>query len=131
MAERMLIKQQLHQKQVQRLVLAPALQQAIKLLPLTNLDLIEIIDEELSENPMLEVKEETADENGGDNHAERKEDKDKTQDLDDPLQIDDDKDFENISRSILIIGFGHILLKKKKRLLMKTLFLKVLHSGII
>jgi RNA polymerase sigma-54 factor len=54
------LKQQLHQKQVQKLILAPALQQAIKLLPLTNLELIEIIDAELSQNPMLEVEEETA-----------------------------------------------------------------------
>jgi RNA polymerase sigma-54 factor len=53
------MKQQLHQKQVQRLILAPALQQAIKLLPLTNLELIEIIDTELSQNPMLEIEEET------------------------------------------------------------------------
>jgi len=56
----MVLKQQLHQKQVQKLILAPALQQAIKLLPLTNLELIEIIDEELSQNPMLEIEEETA-----------------------------------------------------------------------
>jgi len=55
----MVLKQRLEQKQVQRLILAPALQQAIKLLPLTNLELIEIIDEELSQNPMLEVEEET------------------------------------------------------------------------
>jgi RNA polymerase sigma-54 factor len=53
------MKQQLHQKQVQKLILAPALQQAIKLLPLTNLELIEIIDTELSQNPMLEIEEET------------------------------------------------------------------------
>jgi len=58
----MAIKQQLHQRQVQKLILAPALQQAIKLLPLTNLELIEIIDSELSENPMLEVEEETIEE---------------------------------------------------------------------
>lgn len=55
------MKQQLHQKQVQRLILAPALQQAIKLLPLTNMELIEIIDSELSQNPMLEIEEETMD----------------------------------------------------------------------
>jgi len=58
----MMLKQQLHQRQVQRLILAPALQQAIKLLPLTNLDLIEVIDEELAQNPMLEIEEETSDE---------------------------------------------------------------------
>jgi len=55
----MVLKQRLDQKQVQKLILAPALQQAIKLLPLTNLELIEIIDTELSQNPMLEFEEET------------------------------------------------------------------------
>jgi len=56
----MILKQRLDQRQVQKLILAPALQQAIKLLPLTNLELIEIIDSELSQNPMLEFEEETA-----------------------------------------------------------------------
>jgi len=55
----MVMKQRLDQRQVQKLILAPALQQAIKLLPLTNLELIEVIDEELSENPLLELEEET------------------------------------------------------------------------
>jgi RNA polymerase sigma-54 factor len=50
----MALKQRLDQRQVQKLILAPALQQAIKLLPLTNLELIEVIDGELSQNPMLE-----------------------------------------------------------------------------
>ena len=54
----MALKQRLDQRQIQRLILAPALQQAIKLLPLTNLELIDIIDEELSQNPMLELEEE-------------------------------------------------------------------------
>lgn len=58
----MIMKQRIEQRQVQKLILAPALQQAIKLLPLTNLELIEIIDTELSQNPMLEVAEETAEE---------------------------------------------------------------------
>jgi len=49
-----MLKQKLDQKQVQKLILAPALQQAIRLLPLTNLELIEVIDAELSENPLLE-----------------------------------------------------------------------------
>ncbi len=54
----MALKQQLNQKQTQKLILAPALQQAIKLLPLTNLELIEVIDTELSQNPVLEINEE-------------------------------------------------------------------------
>jgi len=52
----MVMRQRLDQRQVQKLILAPALQQAIKLLPLTNLELIEVIDEELSENPLLELE---------------------------------------------------------------------------
>ncbi len=59
----MTLKLRLEHKQVQRLILAPALQQAIKLLPLTNLELIEIIDTELSQNPMLECEEETEEKN--------------------------------------------------------------------
>lgn len=51
------MKQKLDQKQVQKLVLAPALQQAIRLLQLTNLELQEVINQELEENPMLELDE--------------------------------------------------------------------------
>jgi RNA polymerase sigma-54 factor len=51
----MTLRQRLDQRQVQKLILAPALQQAIKLLPLTNLELIEVIDAELSQNPMIEI----------------------------------------------------------------------------
>ena len=54
----MILKQRLDQRQVQKLILAPALQQAIKLLPLTNLELVEVIDEEMAENPLLELEEE-------------------------------------------------------------------------
>ena len=52
----MTLRQRLDQRQVQKLILAPALQQAIKLLPLTNLELIEVIDEELAQNPMMEIE---------------------------------------------------------------------------
>jgi len=52
----MTIKLRLDQRQVQKLILAPALQQAIKLLPLTNLDLIEVIDAEIAQNPMIEIE---------------------------------------------------------------------------
>jgi len=56
-----MLKQRLDQRQIQKLILAPALQQAIKLLPLTNLEVVEVINEELAENPMLELEEETDD----------------------------------------------------------------------
>ncbi|SVA14605.1 uncharacterized protein METZ01_LOCUS67459 [marine metagenome] len=38
----------------QKLVLTPALQQAIKLLPMTTLELVEMLNQEVVENPMLE-----------------------------------------------------------------------------
>ena len=38
----------------QRLVLTPSLQQAIKLLPLTTLELAEVLEQEAMENPLLE-----------------------------------------------------------------------------
>ena len=56
------MKQKLDQKQVQKLVMAPALQQAIRLLQLTNLELQEVINQELEENPLLENEEEASQE---------------------------------------------------------------------
>jgi RNA polymerase sigma-54 factor len=73
----MVLKLRLEHRQVQKLILAPALQQAIKLLPLTNLELIEIIDTELSQNPMLELEEESM-EKAPDEKLEAKE-KDRTE----------------------------------------------------
>jgi RNA polymerase sigma-54 factor len=57
----MTLRQRLDQRQVQKLILAPALQQAIKLLPLTNLELIEVIDAELAQNPVIEIEGESLD----------------------------------------------------------------------
>jgi RNA polymerase sigma-54 factor len=94
----MALKQQLHQKQVQKLILAPALQQAIKLLPLTNLELIEIIDTELSENPMLELTEETLDP-GVEDGEKSKSDKNER----DKIQEDQPQEF-NIQEAISVLG---------------------------
>src|SRR6187455_2200458 len=44
----------LSHKMSQRLVLTPAMQQAIKLLPLTTLELADVINQEMVENPLLE-----------------------------------------------------------------------------
>ena len=38
----------------QKLILTPALQQAIKLLPMTTLELVDLLNQELVENPLLE-----------------------------------------------------------------------------
>jgi RNA polymerase sigma-54 factor len=50
------------QKLAQQLVLTPQLQQAIKLLQLSQMELIEAIEQEIKENPVLEVEEEQQDE---------------------------------------------------------------------
>ena len=41
-------------RQVQTLVMTPQLQQAIKLLQLSNLELAEYLDQELEQNPLLQ-----------------------------------------------------------------------------
>src|SRR6478735_4252238 len=48
------IQQRLHTKLVQKLILTPSLQQAIKLLPMSTLELSDILNQEMVENPMLE-----------------------------------------------------------------------------
>src|SRR5512134_3994119 len=48
------IQQKLHTKLVQKLILTPSLQQAIKLLPMSTLELVDLLNQEMVENPMLE-----------------------------------------------------------------------------
>src|SRR3970282_343466 len=50
----MAISQKLHTQLVKKLILTPSLQQAIKLLPMTTLELAELLNQEMVENPMLE-----------------------------------------------------------------------------
>ncbi len=50
----MAISQRLHTKLVQKLILTPSLQQAIKLLPMSTLELSELLNQEMVENPLLE-----------------------------------------------------------------------------
>ena len=50
----MAISQRLHVKLAQKLILTPSLQQAIKLLPMSTLELSELLNQEMVENPMLE-----------------------------------------------------------------------------
>jgi RNA polymerase sigma-54 factor len=44
----------LHARLVQKLILTPSLQQAIKLLPMSTLELAELLNQEMVENPLLE-----------------------------------------------------------------------------
>src|SRR5688572_10737282 len=50
----MAISQKLHTKLVQKLILTPSLQQAIKLLPMSTLELSELLNQEIVESPLLE-----------------------------------------------------------------------------
>jgi len=50
----MAIQQKLHARLVQKLILTPSLQQAIKLLPMTTVELSELLNQEMTENPLLE-----------------------------------------------------------------------------
>jgi RNA polymerase sigma-54 factor len=50
----MALQQKLHTKLVQKLILTPSLQQAIKLLPMSTLELADLLNQEVVENPLLE-----------------------------------------------------------------------------
>ena len=50
----MMLQQKLQTRLVQKLILTPSLQQAIKLLPMTTLELSDMLNQEVVENPMLE-----------------------------------------------------------------------------
>lgn len=131
----MALKQQLHQRQVQKLILAPALQQAIKLLPLTNLELIEIIDAELSQNPMLEIEEETAEkksdepeESVSDKEAEgdgKEKKKDAEVDTyDDSRESDEDQEIEAYFQQYFDEGFRSLSYEKKESIALENIVSK-------
>src|SRR3990167_7529907 len=48
------IQQKLHTRLVQKLILTPSLQQAIKLLPMSTIELSDLLNQEMVENPLLE-----------------------------------------------------------------------------
>src|SRR5437868_11986088 len=56
----MALEQKLHLKLSQKLIMTPSLQQAIKLLQLSKLELREVLNQELLENPLLEENAEEA-----------------------------------------------------------------------
>jgi RNA polymerase sigma-54 factor len=58
----MALEQKLHLKLSQKLIMTPSLQQAIKLLQLSKLELQEVLNQELLENPLLEETAESAEE---------------------------------------------------------------------
>jgi RNA polymerase sigma-54 factor len=83
----------LSQRLSQRLILTPSLQQAIKLLPLTTLELAEVLEQEVMENPLLE--EVPAQEALAADEAPPEEPKDAVESLDPLKEIDVEKFFED------------------------------------
>jgi len=123
----MMLKQRLDQRQVQKLILAPALQQAIKLLPLTNLELIEIIDTELSQNPMLEIEEETMEKPEGEGPEESAKDSKEEEKIEEESRVDseleeiaeakkedDIQDYESYFQEYFDSGFRPFFSEKKE-----------------
>jgi RNA polymerase sigma-54 factor len=123
----MVLKQRLEQRQVQKLILAPALQQAIKLLPLTNLELIEIIDTELSQNPMLEFEEESRGKTPDEESEEKEKDRTETEKEREVAQENveseesleskedaEDSEFESYFQEYFDDGFRSVFVEKKE-----------------
>ena len=71
----MAVTQRLELRQSQSLVMTPQLQQAIKLLQLSNVELSEYVEQELERNPLLE-RDETDDDQPSDGREERAADSD-------------------------------------------------------
>jgi RNA polymerase sigma-54 factor len=68
----MALEQKLHLRLSQKLIMTPSLQQAIKLLQLSKLELQEVLNQELLENPLLEESAEEAKQEEADVEAEEK-----------------------------------------------------------
>jgi RNA polymerase sigma-54 factor len=85
----MALEQKLHLKLSQKLIMTPSLQQAIKLLQLSKLELQEVLNQELLENPLLdESTEETKQEEAESEQAEQKTEEQEAK----PAETDKEKD---------------------------------------
>ena len=83
-------------KLVQQLVITPQLQQAIKLLQLTRVELVDLIQNEIKENPLLEVSElDEEDDAKGSHQTKELEQKEKTAEVKGEGEGSDDFDWES------------------------------------
>ncbi len=89
---------QLQQKMSQRLIMTPQMQQSIQLLQLSTLELSELLQEEMAENPMLEEEEEQSDQSSDGEYEETSVDSDSeipAADLAENGHIELDQDWED------------------------------------
>jgi RNA polymerase sigma-54 factor len=101
----MAIQQKLHTKLVQKLILTPSLQQAIKLLPMSTLELSDLLNQEMVENPLLEevpAEEQQADPAQTAEKAEAEQQQEKQRDKTDTW---DDQDYEYFFGDYLDDGY--------------------------
>ncbi len=90
----MALEQKLHLKLSQKLIMTPSLQQAIKLLQLSKLELQEVLNQELLENPLLEETAEEAKAEEAESEAETAEAKAQTEE---PPKAEETKEKEKDS----------------------------------
>ncbi len=90
----MALEQKLSLKLTQKLVMTPSLQQAIKLLQMTRMELDHLLTQELVENPVLEDQREIAEDELTPEQKEEQADKDEKEKADD--EIDHEESMDNI-----------------------------------
>ena len=88
----MALEQKLHLKLSQKLIMTPSLQQAIKLLQLSKLELQEVLNQELLENPLLEESAEEAKQEEADAEAQEKTQTEEEAKAAEPQKEKDEKD---------------------------------------
>ena len=93
-------------KLVQQLVITPQLQQAIKLLQLTRVELVDLIQNEIKENPLLEVTElDEEDEPKGDRQPESVAQQEKTPEVKGEGEGSDDFDWESYVENYNLVSY--------------------------
>src|SRR4029453_7945766 len=109
----MALEQKLHLKLSQKLIMTPSLQQAIKLLQLSKLELQEVLNQELLENPLLEetaeeMKAEEAEQETTDQKTDVEEDAKKveTKDADKEKDSFDEIDYDAYFQDYIEYGYN-------------------------
>jgi RNA polymerase sigma-54 factor len=109
----MALEQKLHLKLSQKLIMTPSLQQAIKLLQLSKLELQEVLNQELLENPLLEesaeeTKQEEAETETQEAKADAEEEAKKTEEKKDDKEKDsfDEIDYDAYFQDYIEYGYN-------------------------
>jgi RNA polymerase sigma-54 factor len=92
----MALEQKLHLKLSQKLIMTPSLQQAIKLLQLSKLELQEVLNQELLENPLLEESAEEAKQEEAEAEAQEKTQTEEEAKAAEPVKADEKDSFDEI-----------------------------------